>query len=54
MTDEADVCAGKYQLVYLSPEALLTNNTWRDMRKSSAYQDNLIAVVVDEVRYVQT
>ena len=26
--DEADVCAGEYQL---SPEALLTNDTWRDM-----------------------
>ena len=51
--DEADVCAGEYQLVYLSPEALLTNDTWRDMLQSSVYQDNLIAVVVDEAHCVK-
>ena len=30
-----DTCAGKYQLVYMSPEALLTNEQWRDMQSSA-------------------
>ena len=42
---EADVCDGVYQLVFLSPEALLSNETWRDMVPSP---ENLAAVVIDE------
>ena len=41
---EAEVCDGKFQLVYLSPEALLTNLTWRDMLLSPVYQSNLVAL----------
>ena len=29
------VCEGSYQLVYMSPEALLTDDVWRDMLLSS-------------------
>jgi superfamily II DNA helicase RecQ len=47
------VCDGKYQLVYLSPEALLTNMTWRDMLQSPVYQQNLVALVVDEAHCVK-
>lgn len=50
---EAEVCDGVYQLVYLSPEALLTNETWREMLLSPIYQENLIAVVVDEAHCVK-
>ena len=42
------VCDGVYQLVFLSPEALLSNETWRDMVPSPVYQENLAAVVIDE------
>ena len=42
------VYEGKYQLVLISPEALLTNETWRDMLHSSVYQERLVAFVVDE------
>jgi len=48
-----EVCSGKYQLVYLSPEALLTNVTWRDMLQSPVYQQNLVALVIDEAHCVK-
>ena len=44
----ADVCDGVYQLVFVSPEALLSNETWRDMVPCPVYQENLVAVVIDE------
>ena len=49
----ASVCAGLYQLVYLSPEALLTNPMWRDMLLCPVYTDNLVALVVDEAHCVK-
>ena len=49
----ADVCGGQYQLVYMSPEALLTNMTWRDMLLSPVFQQNLVAFVVDEAHCVK-
>lgn len=49
---ETEVCDGKFQLVYLSLEALLTNPTWRDMLLSPVYQSNLVALVVDEAHSV--
>ena len=34
--DENDICSGKYQLVFMSPEGLLTDDLrWRDMLQSS-------------------
>ena len=35
------------------PEALLTNETWRDMLLSAVYQENLMALVVDEAHCVK-
>ncbi len=48
-----EVCSRRYQLVYLSPEALLTNATWRDMLQCPVYQQNLVALVVDEAHCVK-
>ena len=42
------MCDGVYQLVFLSPEALLSNETWRDTVPNPVYQENLVAVVIDE------
>ena len=42
------MCDCVYQLVLLSPEALLSNETWRDMVPSPVYQENPVAVVIDE------
>ena len=52
-TTETEVCEGKYQLVFLSPEALLTNPMWRDMLQSPVYHSNLVALVVDEAHCVK-
>ena len=49
---EMDVCIGKYQLVYKSPESLLTNVRWRDMLQSPIYEANLVAFAVDETHCV--
>ena len=50
---ETEICAGKFQLFYMSPESLLTNATWRDMLQSDVYQTNLVAFVVDEAHCVK-
>ena len=42
---------GKYQLVFFTPEALLSS-TWRSMLPSPPYQNNLVAFVVDEAHSV--
>ena len=51
--DEDEVCEGKYQLVFMSPESLLTDPTWRDMLLSPIYQENLVALVIDEAHCVK-
>lgn len=48
-----DVAEGKYQLVYMSPESLLMNLTWREMFRSRVYRDNLAGLVVDEAHLVE-
>ena len=48
-----EVYEGNYQLVFTSPEALLTNETWRGMLHSSVYQERLVAFVVDEAHCVK-
>ena len=40
-----DICKGLYQLVYMSPESLLTDMQWRDTVPSPIYQSNLVALV---------
>ena len=52
-TTETQVCEGQFQLVYISPEALLTNPTWRDTLQSSVYQSNLVALIVDEAHCIK-
>ena len=47
------VCRGNYQLVYMSPEALLTDERWRDMLISPVYRQHLVALVVDEAHCVK-
>ena len=46
------VYEGHYQMIFLSPESLLTTNKWRDILLSDVYQRNLIAVVIDEAHCV--
>ena len=39
---------GKYQLVYISLESLLSNAQWRSTLLSTVYQRNFIALIIDE------
>ena len=47
------VCSGEVQLVYITPECILENSTYRNMLLSSSYQERLVALVVDEAHCVQ-
>lgn len=49
---EENVCLGKFQLIFMSPEMLL-NNKWRDLILSPHYSENLKALIVDEAHCVQ-
>jgi len=54
--DEAAIAAvlqGKIQLVYISPECIIRNKKFRGMFHKDAYQDNLVALVVDEAHCVK-
>ena len=49
----AKICAGSYQLVFLSPEALLTDAIWRDMLQGAVYKERLVGVAIDEAHCVK-
>lgn len=49
-TEEDLICKGKFQIVYMSPEALLMDMQWRDMLLSPAY---VVGLVVDEAHYAK-
>ena len=56
-TDESCIKAvlqGKIQLVYISPESLLNNRSFRNMLLSPTYKAKLCALVVDEAHCVRT
>ena len=44
---------GKYQLVYISPESMLSTLFWRDMFLSDIYRQNLMCLAVDEAHLVE-
>ena len=45
---------GDVQLVYISPESLIMNKTYRSMLLTPQYQQNLVALVIDEAHCVKT
>ncbi len=47
-----EIVEGKQQLIFMSPETLLTNSKWRDIIQSPLFQENLLALVVDEAHCV--
>lgn len=53
-TAEDRILTGEVQLVYISPESLLTNVKFRKMLLSTPYRENLVALVVDEAHCVRT
>ena len=48
------VLTGDVQLVFISPESIISNPSYRNMLLSSKYKNNLIALVVDEAHCVKT
>ena len=43
---------GMVQLLYVSPESILSNPQWRDMLLLPVYQKNIVALVVDEAHCI--
>ena len=48
-----EVHEGKYQVLFFSPERLLTDMGWRDMLQSAYYQENLVGFIIDEAHCVK-
>lgn len=51
---DLQVINGEYQLVFVSPEAILTRRKWRKMLLSYVYQTNLVCLTIDEAHCVRT
>ena len=49
----ARVNNGECQLVYISPESMLTVLHWRQVLQSTVYQENLVGVIIDEAHCVE-
>ena len=43
---------GGYQLVFFSPEAVVSTPKWRSVLQSKVYQDNVVALVIDEAHCI--
>ena len=48
-----EVQQGEYQLVYITPELLITGGVWRKMLIGEVYSERLKAFVVDEAHTVK-
>ena len=48
------VLKGKVQLVYATPESIIENRKYREMLLSPPYQENLVALAVDEVHCIKS
>ena len=48
------VLAGDVQLVFISPESIINNPTYRNMLLSAPYKEKLVALIVDEAHCVKT
>ena len=47
-----EICSGEKQLIYMSPESLLTDLDWRDIIQGPVFQANLVAIIIDEAHCV--
>ena len=51
--DFSTVCDGKYEVIFMGPESLLRDWKVRDMLLSPVFQENLVAVAIDEAHCVK-
>ena len=49
----AEIHEGQYQVIFFSPELLLTDETWRDMLQSPVYREHLVGFIIDEAHCVK-
>ena len=47
-----EICEGKFNLLFGTPESWLNNTKWREMLSSRLFIQNLVCLVVDEVHKV--
>ena len=47
------VINGEYQLVFISPESILSKSKWRKMLLSDVYQNNVVGLAIDEAHCVR-
>ena len=47
-----NVRKGLVQLLFISPESLLSNPQWREMLLLPVYQERVVALVVDEAHCI--
>ena len=50
---EQKLYEGGYQILFFSPEALVCDDTWREMIQTKVYKDNVNAFVIDEAHLVK-
>ena len=50
----SNVQKGLVQLLYISPESLLSNPQWREMLRLPVYQERMVALVIDEAHCIVT
>jgi len=48
-----EVQEGQYQLVYITPELLITGSVWRKMLVGEVYSERLRAFIIDEAHTVK-
>ena len=48
------VLNGDVQIVFISPESLINNKSYRDMLLSEKYKNKLVGLIVDEAHCVKT
>ena len=46
------ISEGKCQLIFVSPESIMTNLRWREVLRSDVYQRHLVVLAVDEANCV--
>ena len=51
--DNAEIQLGAFQLVYISPELMVSSASWREMFRTVVYKENLMCLAVDEAHLVE-
>ena len=51
--EKSQVVKGNFQLVFFSPESLLSGHRWRKLLQVEPYRSNVVAFIVDEAHCVK-